>query len=243
MNKVKVQIVEDDKSYSLELEMMLQDLGYDVLPPARSPENVEDVNAADIVITDIYFDGRPKGITLAQSLQSTGTPVIVLTSQPSEHIYKESRGIMTAGFAVKPIAPLSLQSLMEKALILDKNPEALNQALEDWNRKQIINQYIFVRHGGALVKLTVANISLIDADGNYCYLHSGDRRYAVKSSLRHLKELLKSQAFIQINRGQLANFHLVEQVDFVNNFIFIPDNKFVIGKTYRKEIEAWLNRV
>lgn len=243
MNNVKVQIVEDDESYSLELEMMLKDLGYDVLPPVRTPEEVKDASGADIVITDIYFDGIPRGIKLAQSLQSTGTPVIVLTSQPNEQVFKESRGIMTAGFAVKPIAQFSLQSILEKALILDKNPEALNQALEDWNRKQIINQFIFVRHGGVLVKVTVAKISRIDADGNYCYIYEDDRRYAVKSSLRYLKEMLKNQAFIQINRGQLANFHLLEQVDFVNNFVLIQGTKLMIGKTYRKEIETWLNLV
>jgi DNA-binding LytR/AlgR family response regulator len=243
MNNVKVQIVEDDESYSLELEMMILDLGYNVLPPARTPEDIKEDNDADLVITDIYFDGKAKGLELAQALQSTGTPVIVLTSQPSAEVYRDSRGILTAGFAVKPIAPLSLQSIMEKALILDKNPIALNEALEDWNRKQIINQFIFVRHGGALVKLTVAKISHIDADGNYCYIFESDRRYAVKSSLKNLKELLKNQGFLQINRSQLANFRLVEQIDFANSFAIVRETKLAIGKTFRREVEAWLNKI
>ena len=245
MERIRVQIVEDNQSYALELEMMLTDLGYEVPPVLVSGDAVTDahLDGVDLVLADIYYEGRPQGMKLAERLQPLGIPVILLTLQPDWELYRKYQGLHAAGFAVKPITIGNLKSLVERTLTANHHPVILNQVFARWQRKQMINRYIFVRHGGTMVRLKVNDISRIEADGNYCYLYEGEKRFVVKTPLRSLRELLETQGFIQISRGQLVNFEMLEAVDFKNATVVVNGGTLTIGKTFRRKVEQWLNAV
>ena len=109
----------------------------------------------------------------------------------------------------------------------------------------VVSDHLFVRHNGTFVNLSIAEITHISADGNYCYVHlSENRKYAVKNSLKAFKEHLSEQAFLQASRGQLINFTHIREVNFARAHILISDGLTLpIGNAYRKEVEQWINRV
>jgi DNA-binding LytR/AlgR family response regulator len=245
MGKVTIQVVEDDGNYALELEMILQGLGFDTLPPLSSPAEIinEVGTAADLVISDIYFNGEPKGVELVRQLHAQNIPVILLTANPNDSVYRDARSLMAAGFAVKPVAPFSLRSLIEVALTAENHPVLLNNAMRDWSRQQLIGEYIFMRHAGVLVKVVVSDIFKIEADGNYCYVSVGNYRYVIKNSLSNIKKELIHRGFLQVNRKQLVNFRFINKVDFKNSIVLLENEELIIGAAFRKEVETWLNRL
>ncbi len=110
---------------------------------------------------------------------------------------------------------------------------------------QAVEEHLFVRHNGALVKLAIKDITHITADGNYCYIMlSEGRKYAVKNSLKAFKEHLVNQAFLQSSRGQLVNFTHVDEVNFAQASLLLYGGvSLPIGNAYRKEVESWINKV
>lgn len=244
MEKIAIQVVEDDPNYSLELEMILHELGFDTLPPLSSPDEItnEVGTSADLVISDIYFGGEPRGVELVRQLRAQNIPVILLTANPNDRIYRDASSLNAAGFAVKPVAPFSLRSLIEKALAEESHTDLGNQGRQQW-RQQLVGEYIFIRHARALVRVVVKDIIKIEADGNYCYISVKNQRYVTKNSLRNMNKKFKGEGFLQINRSQVVNFRFIEGVDFKNHFLMLAGEKLIIGATFRKEIEVWLNRL
>ncbi len=245
MPKTKIQIIEDDTSYALELEMVLTELGYQVLPLVEKPNEwtPADDELPDLVLADIFFRGKPIGIQLVTKMRKKGIPVVLMTSSNDRKVYEYAKTEFPSGYIEKPIKPVSLNAIIERALSNSDDLHTVDQALDDWSRKQIVNKFLFVRHGKGLVKLIVADISLIEADGNYCYIHDNGRRYVVNKPLRRFKETLAGQGFLQVNRSQIVNFNMVDQLSFADSEIVVAGETLVIGSSYRDEVASWLHRL
>ncbi len=246
MRALKILILEDDMLYATDIEMSLTRLGYEVLPIQDKAEDaLPKLNdwQADLIIADIYLNGQMTGIEFAHAIQPKKIPLILITSSEDMSVYEAAQGILPEAFLVKPFNPLSLQSAIERAFLRKGEPLLISQVMNQWNKGQVINQHLFVRRGTALVKLRVEDIVLIEADGNYCYLYEDKHKYAIKLSLRRIKEKLKQAFFLQVNRNFLVNFHFVEEVNFVENTIRVNQQNLTVGATYKEEIEGWMNRV
>lgn len=245
MPKTKIQIIEDDASYALEIEMVLTELGYEVMPLVKKPNewSPADNNLPDLVLADIFFGGKPEGIQIIKKMRRKGVPVVLMTSSNDREVYEYAKKEFPSGYIEKPLKPVSLNAIIERALTNYDDLGVVDKALEDWSRKQIVNKFLFVRHGKGLVKLVVSEISLIEADGNYCYLHENGRRYVVNKPLRRFKEILSGQGFLQVNRSQLVNFNMVDQLSFSESEIVVAGETLVIGSSYREEVDSWLHRL
>ena len=53
-----------------------------------------------------------------------------------------------------------------------------------------------MKKGTALIKIPIKDIDFIEADGNYRYIFTEGKQYAVKSSLRFLKSKLEAEGFL-----------------------------------------------
>lgn len=245
MTKTRIQIVEDDASYALELEILLTELGYEVLPHVDKPNQwaPSDKELPDLVLADIFFGGKPDGIQVVKKMRKKGIPVVLMTSSNDREVYEYAKIEFPSGYVEKPLKPVTLNAMIETALNKTDDLKTLDKALDDWSRKQIVNKFLFVRHGKGLVKLVVAEISLIEADGNYCYIHENGRRFVVNKPLRKFKEGLSAQGFLQINRSQLINFNMVNQLSFRDAEIIVAGEALVIGSSYRDEVNSWLHRL
>lgn len=246
MSALHVLIVEDDPSFALELEMMLREMGYESIAKATTLLAAQQAlkrQRPDLVISDIFLSNEKEGIIFARELLLIQIPVILITSSQEQATYNEARAALPAAYLVKPFDRLSLQAAIERTFVQQGNPVFLSQILQKWHRTQFIKDHIFVRKSGALVKLTVEHIDHVEADGNYCYLFERGKKFAVKSSLKAIKSLLSGGPFLQVNRSTLINFNQIREVNFSDNLVVMNDGETVIGNTYRKEIEGWMNRL
>lgn len=246
MATLQIHVIEEHPSHRNDLEMMLREMEYQHISLFTDIPTAQAAIAQkqpDLVILNVFFDDKPTGLQLATKLKEQQIPVILVTSSNDRAVYDQAALNLPDAYLVRPFESLNLQSAIERTFIQRSNPVFLDQIVKKWHKQQLIKDYLFVRKNTSLVKLRIKEIEFIEADGNYCYLHHNDKRYAVRSSLRSLKELLFNSPFLQINRSSVLNFHKVTEVIFAESVIKTDKRSYTIGNAYRKEIEGWMNRI
>jgi DNA-binding LytR/AlgR family response regulator len=238
MEKLSILLVEDDFLFALNIEMLVTELGYELLPIQDSVQGAKRLlqeRKPDLAMVDYSLNGDQVGTALIAELASHGIPYIFMTSNVDPTIYNEVHANHPSAFLIKPFNLLTLKSAIETTL----------------NRKALLGQevqkkeddFIFVSKANALVKLFKRDISYVEADGNYCYLMAGGKRYVIKSSLRKLKDRLEEELFIQCSRNHLVNFQCITKVDYVAGEITVDGQILPVGSIYRAGLEKKIPRL
>jgi len=97
---------------------------------------------------------------------------------------------------------------------------------------------IYIKVNYIYESVELSEIRWIQADGNHSIIHSSNRKFIVKLSLKHLLETILPEYFLQIHRQIIINKHEIDSVDLKNNLVIGQDNNFPIGNTYRSAILA-----
>ena len=238
MPDITILIVEDDFSYALEVEMIIHELGYTPLACVDNSEKAIEVIEAqkpDLILIDVFIEGTKDGIEVAQAVSYLNIPIIFITAHNSPHIYKRTRGLAPFAFITKPFDKYTLQSTIESAVnLLDNSSSEEEKPLQK-------EDYFFIKQNKQLNKVFLQQIQWIEADGNYCILHTSGKRYAVKISLRKLIKRFPPEDFLQIHRGQVVQISLVENLDLTEMRISLAGKKLSLGPKYKKQLLERLN--
>lgn len=114
-----IYIVEDQMIITLDLQHMLEDLGYSVCGISASYyealRNIE-VIKPDLILLDILLQGDKTGIDLAHVLnRSYHIPFIFLTSHADQHTVNTAKITQPLGYLVKPFKADDLYATIEMA--------------------------------------------------------------------------------------------------------------------------------
>lgn len=238
MKKLSILLVEDDFLFALNVEMLVTELGYELLPVQDSVQGAKRLlqdRKPDLAMVDYSLNGDEVGTALIAELTAHGIPYIFMTSNIDPHIYDEVHANRPSAFLIKPFNLLTLKSAIEMTL---SRRASLNQEIL---KKE--DDFIFVSKANALVKLFKRDIGYIEAEGNYCYLFAAGKRYVIKSSLRKLKSRLGEEQFVQCSRNHLVNFQYVTKVDYVAGELTVGEQKLPIGTIFRAELEKKIPRL
>ncbi len=103
--------------------------------------------------------------------------------------------------------------------------------------------HLFLREGTNYLKIPLSDIHYIQADGNYAYIQTRDKRFAIKRSLAAIAEELETGTFVRASRGLLVNFDQVNRVSFADGVIELNEHQLKMGKAYHSEIKARMPRL
>lgn len=106
-----------------------------------------------------------------------------------------------------------------------------------------VSDHLFLREGTTYVRIPLSEIEYIQADGNYAYLQTQEKRFAVKRSLAAITEELETPEFVRASRGILVNFSRVNKVSFANGTIDVGGHEVKMGKAYHAEIKSRMSRL
>ena len=103
----KILIVEDEAITALDLEGILEDLGFSVLDTADSAKSAIEAlgsSTPDLILMDIKIKGDVDGIDLAKLVRSKypTIPIIFITSFSDEHTLSRAAEINPNGYIIKP---------------------------------------------------------------------------------------------------------------------------------------------
>ena len=104
MNK-KVLIVEDQFVEAHDIQLMLEQAGYEVCGIARSVDKAQDIIKAKkpgLVLLDIFLKGKLTGIDLARQLKEENIAFIFLSANSNEDVLAAAKTTEPYGFIVKP---------------------------------------------------------------------------------------------------------------------------------------------
>jgi len=115
----RVLVVEDDADVVEKLAVLLTDFGYEFLGAVSEPgEAVERARLLhpDLVLMDIFFQGVPTGLDVAQRLsEETGARIIFVGSADDPAVFMRVVQVAPAGSVSKPIDPRYLQAVLDRA--------------------------------------------------------------------------------------------------------------------------------
>ena len=115
----KILIVEDQIITAMDMQMKLEDAGYEVTDLISYGEDVlQSVknNEPNLVLLDIGLAGKMNGIESAESIAEFNLPIIFLTAYSDKNSVILANKLNPSGFIAKPILNSKLFAAVEKAL-------------------------------------------------------------------------------------------------------------------------------
>jgi two-component system sensor histidine kinase UhpB len=116
---LRVVVIEDETLIAQDLELQLQDMGYEVVGRGRTGEEALNVAAEmkpDVMMLDIHISGQMDGIAVATKLPAIAdTAVIFLSAHSETSTVERAKKTGAAGFLVKPVDSRELRAMVEVA--------------------------------------------------------------------------------------------------------------------------------
>jgi DNA-binding response OmpR family regulator len=120
MSAARILIVEDEVIAAMAVQMMLAQMGHEVLEPAgdcREALALAEARHPEIALVDITLPGETDGIGTAALLGSRfGTTIIFFTGLDLDVARERVKTVPHAGILIKPIHRVSLVNALDRAL-------------------------------------------------------------------------------------------------------------------------------
>jgi len=240
---IKILIVEDEMVIAANISLQLSNLGYDVtgIVP-RGEEALLHIkqNQPDIVLLDIQLKGVLDGVETALAMQvDYNIPIIYLTANADDDHFNRTKTTNPYAFISKPFKKLDLQRAIELVVNHINCPtDSASQATIANEAPFILSDCIFVRHHEKMVKVDIKDILYIEAERNYCRIHSKDKEYLLVMTLKDMDDKLPKKYFIRVHRSFIVNIAQIDEV--ATSHIVISKKAIPVSKALKEEL---LNRL
>lgn len=229
-------IIADDEPIARQiLENYIQELSnVEVTATCKNAFEVMDVlqrQPIDLLLLDINMP-KLSGISLLKTLQHR--PEVIITSAYTEYAI-EGFELSVTDYLLKPFSfERFLQAILKVQSSLSQKQE--QQAI---NNKTILfvkeefSKSIFVKSDKKLIKITLDEITHIEAYGNYIKIYT-DHMILTPLTLSDFLEKLPN-SFLRCHKSFVINFKKLKLIDG-NRLVLVNNLKVPMGKSYRKEV-------
>ncbi|GAA3618066.1 LytR/AlgR family response regulator transcription factor [Flavivirga jejuensis] len=234
-------LFEDDQEDVERLKTTLH-VNYNLIIANTIEDGIEMINnvSFDIAILDIFIDGKPKGINLANTINtlSPKKPIIFLTSSLDRTVFECAKYTEPSSYLIKPFNPLELQYAIELAFEeFTQQPAAFATT-----NGVILQDYIFVKSDKIISKVNIKDIIYVETGANYCDLVTTDQKYLVKISLQKLLDETLKPLFIQVHRNYGVNIDMIKHIYLQDNLIIMENGKKItLSHRFKSQILKTMN--
>ena len=243
--KQKILIVEDEMIIAADISMQLTQLGYDIVgiqTRAEDAINLIEANPPDLILMDIDLAGKIDGIEAANHIANTSkTPVIFLTSNSDDATFQ--RAILTKPYAFisKPFQKTELERSLKIAFSHLSNEK--NEETKDDDQVTTLHDRLFIRQKDQMVKVTINNILYLEADRNYCKIHTLEKVFLASTPLGTIEEELPSKKFIKVHRSFIVNTNKIDAIGEHREYLVINKVQVPISRRNREEVLKFLKLI
>ncbi len=219
----KILIVEDDTLYAVQLEAMLDKIGYTDIHIASSYEQAYaylTTHNVDLVIIDIFLSTQKNGIELAFKIKHLLTPIIFITASIRDDFYQQIASLPLSVFIAKPFHIYTLDSAIK-------------------NQLKASTKHLYGEFDGEVYNLE--EIIYLEAENTYTFIYlSNKKKIVLKKSLTQIFSKLPQHLFIKIHRKYVVNKKFIEKFDLEGSSVRLTGNIILqisrrIGQDIRKE--------
>lgn len=229
LKDLKVLVIEDDISESLDLLMKLESIGVqNIVTASTFEDSVEKIKTAqyDIAFVDIMLNHQEKGLELAELLSLKSTPFITTTNVSDLSLFYDFKKYSPVAYFRKPIDPLELRFRLEFFAESQNKPKS---------------NFLFHKNGTEYIKIEKDNILYVEADGNYATVYTKkEKKFIIRSSLKSLLQKIDSSALMQIHRKWVIRLELIDSYDNQTKKAVMGDLKFPVGRKFQSKLTKHL---
>lgn len=242
MDNINILIIEDTPEQSDALIKVLLENNYTVVGVARNFTEALKLfyaNTIDIIIIDVFLDGKPDGITFAESINiipNASKPFVFLTSSQDRQIFERAKLTKPFSFLMKPFNELEILYAIEMAV--EKFYEQTNVFLTEEQDTVISNDFLFIKKKNSLKKVALQDILYIEVEERYCNIITEKEKFVILISLTKISALLDPAKFIRTHRNTIVNTDKIEEIILADNLIILQGNhKINLSDTYKDFIK------
>lgn len=240
-------IVEDEGIVALGLEDTLRTEGYDVAAIADNGKEALEIirrKIIDLVLLDIRIKGEWDGIETARRLTAVkNIPFIYLTAFSDDETVERARDTVPSAYLVKPYQPRNLLIAIDLAIhrFVSRREETAGRASlvpanartspEQKDAVLFFNNAIFIKQNYKFVKVALADICYLEADGNHTKIHAGTKMYLIRRALGTILEKLNQPVFVRVHRSFAVSIGHI--VSFSECMIRAGDREIPLGRHYK----------
>jgi DNA-binding LytR/AlgR family response regulator len=243
MKKIKVLLLEDNSIDTLKIEIMLSNTEsskYEIIlhETFKTLETLllylqNHIKEIDVIISDIFINDKAKGLQLLKEISNSDIPVILITSSHDAAIYNEAKSIRTVQYLIKPFHKLTLQSSI--ILVFEEN-EKRKIHFEDDAKFLFLN--LKLNHSE---RTNINDIIFIEAEGNYCYIHTKEKKYVLKKSLAKLINEDLDKIFVRTHHKFAVNRNYIKLLS--SRSILLTNNvDLPIGISFKQSIKVYASK-
>lgn len=253
MTPLKILLVEDQEIIAFDLETLLTEWGYEVVGCAVSGAEalrMFETFQPDLALVDVQLEGDLDGIETVKKFNTIRLiPIVYLTGQADFETVERAKSSSPVAYLLKPFDDRSLQISLDLAFnifskytpLISKTeailPASANTVKLSADTILQDGDAIFIKQNYRFAKLKKDEICLIEAEGNYCFIHTKQHRHLVRMPLTTIIERLQIPDLIRIHRSFVINIKNVEE--FSESEIIVNGKTIPITATYR---DVFLNR-
>jgi DNA-binding LytR/AlgR family response regulator len=242
---MKLLIVEDEPLYASQLEMLVEQMGYDL---AGTYDNAFDAldcfhrEQPDFLLLDINLSGDIDGIQLAEKVNKIRpTPTVFITSRQDNETFARVQKTDPVAFIIKPFDILQLQRTIELAVAKMASGDSSNTFEQS---DLAVQDCLFIKVRQKLEKVNFDDILFLEADDRYSLLYTTDgHKFAIRMPLGYLEEKLPSNRFARTHRSFLIQLKWIQSVDLQDMIIQIRDKHVPLSKGHRDDFLKRLEQV
>ena len=179
----------------------------------------------DLVFLDIHMP-EMKGTELLKGLNNP--PKVIITTAYREYAL-EGYELNVLDYLLKPIS-------------FDRFMQAVNKYFDScsinndltYHENNSNHAYIYVREKNQVHKVTTEYISYIESIGDYIKIHNHQNSITIRSTISSLEQMLPASDFLRIHRSFIININQISR--FTAHSVFINDQEFPVGPSYRKSV-------
>lgn len=234
MADLKIYIVEDELLYANQLEMIVDELDYELAGIADNSDTakaeIEQVKP-DLILMDIKINGSMNGIDLASSI-SLNVPIIFITSFDDQATFDRAKSTQPYAYLTKPFEAAHLQRTIELAIC---NGSKVNA--EDWSQDLVFDNSLFIKKRNKLEKVGIGDVTYLEVEDRYStvFTESG-KKYVLRMSLGDVEEKLPANEFMRIHRKYTINLKKISSINTQDNLVQLGETELPISRSHKEDL-------
>ena len=244
----KILIVEDQELYAEQLEMLIDKLDYEHMGTVNNSTDALSIvlsDLPDLILMDIHIEGSHDGIELANIIhKSHPIPIIFITSLQDDATFSRANQTNPISFLIKPFNDIQLQRIIEITIKnLAKQEETADHKTqkEEWENDFLFQEHFYIKTRQKLEKVAVDSVLFLASDGHHSWVHTEEKKFLVRLSMKELLKRLPTELFVQTHRSYVVNFKKVQSVDLEESTINVGNQQVPLSKRNREELLKKLN--
>jgi DNA-binding LytR/AlgR family response regulator len=243
----KILLVEDDMIIAADVSVQLSKLGYEVIGiSTRGEDALKTIagNRPDIILMDIVLSGKMNGIEAAQLvLERHQVPVIFLTSNTDDATFQRALAAKPYAFIAKPFQKSELERSLKLTLQRMAAEEGSPPAADDTDHLSAMDDRLFIRHKGEMVKVAIKDILFLEADRNYCKMYTTAREYLLSVPLANIASQLPASNFVRVHRSYLVNVYQIDAISEYQEYLTFGKQQVPISRRMKEEVAKRLKMI